>query len=277
MVAFVAKYIEIINDNKIVVIDDTYLAPKLIARLTIDTNFTRPEDQWAIPMYATWKTTGTHYIKETNTLRELGFDYDDTSEAISEINSTLFVFARSLTGRGLKVTARVSKSGTTGKYVISIKLDSDILGDEAEVCLYSASPKLQPLPYGMAAYNEKGEMVFDALRGVLQNIGTIGGGVNVWQDPAAVYTIDVPTDIKKEDVFISFRSGMPYYSAYKISSGGVSYGDTNYEPIMDMTQKGKIIVRLIRQRYVAGNNSSYGYGGYFENVICCTQPPGIYI
>jgi len=272
----VAKYIQITNDNNKVIIDDNYIIPKLILRTTISTSTQVTQSTTVTSLFPSWSWRGNISIVQ-DSARKLGFDIDSTVANGVELDSSLILACR-------PVNANIGFSGVVsatindaGQATLSCSVFSNTQNAQIEVCIYTTHPRLKRAQITAAAMNGNGDLIFDARRGCLQNMGVLTGGVNVNNDPAVTYTINVPSGLLQENVFITSRSSLPYYSALKYSASGVSYADTFFEPIFDFSQANKVLVSLRRQRYVAGNNVVRALAGYFENVIYCHQPPGNYL
>ncbi|WP_147287752.1 hypothetical protein, partial [Acinetobacter baumannii] len=82
MVDIVVSYFELKNDNFNVVIDDTYNSAKFLGKydVTLNTFIDRNNSSYYVEgSDYTW--SGTVTAATGNTLRELGFDYDEPSDA----------------------------------------------------------------------------------------------------------------------------------------------------------------------------------------------------
>ena len=112
----------------------------------------------------------------------------------------------------------------------------------------------------------------------VQHVGTLNGNVNVGANVsvAATFTVTTPPNLNQQHLYISQRSTLPFYAAYRISSGGVSYASTIYRPVSTFTNATTLRVQLIAQRNVSGSNSAQSYSGFFENVIYCPFESDIY-
>lgn len=277
-----AEFINITNDNSVTVIDDIFNIPKLIYRKKIATNTARSTTTPYVRMLTPqWEFLGSEVIGEASTLRELGFDYDvpTTEEAqtalLNKINSHLIPFARCDSNVLFGVSCSLQFTKSTSTYRLIAFTRSDIVGTAIELCIYAMNINLVAPPYGVYGYNEQGEYIFDAMRGCMQNIGVLEGSLSMGSTIARTYDIAVPTGLDAKNVFISFRSTLPYYAAYNISSGGVSFADSAYAPKMTITDS-NVKVELTKQK-TTGSNSAYSIGNYFENVIYVIQPAGLYL
>lgn len=275
MVDTVAEYLRIVNDNNIMVVDENSVIPKLLYRGTLVTDVNLTNNTAIRRFDPTWtKQSGFTVVKEASTLRGVGFDYDDTTANVSFIEKQLIAFGRSSDNVGFDCSVVLTYAN--GLYSLKVSAFSDTQGAAFEVAVYAFDVRVMPSKFGVHVYDPSGTLVFDALKGCMQNIGTIGGGnLSMGASTAATYNIVTPTGLSASNIFISFRSQLPYYAAFKISSGGVSWADTCYVPRMAITN-GNVKVELVKQRST-GSSSSYSFGGYFENVVYIKQPPGTYI
>lgn len=268
-----ARYFEQINDNFNVVVDDQFNTAKFL----IKSDITAGNVVNTSGIYIDGGTF-TYYGKanvlaEGDSLRDLGFDYDDADVNLAA--SRLMLFVRTDTNYPYRVNANLNRNATTGKMTLSVLATSDLANCPMTICLYTTA-KMLPSKLGLLVYNEQQELVFDALKGHLQNVGILNGGVSVGNAVAATYDINVPIGLTSDNLFISMRSALPFYAAYRISSGGVSYSYTYYYPVMTFPTSTTLRVQLVQQRSVAGNNSSTRINNYFENVIYCPYPKKIY-
>jgi hypothetical protein len=103
------------------------------------------------------------------------------------------------------------------------------------------------------------------------------GELNVWQYEAGRFEMAIPEGVLPEHCFITNMSGTPYYSAYRIHSGGVSWGETGFKSVMTFPTPSLLRVQVVRVQDFQGSNSAFGYGGYFENLVYCPYPYGLYL
>lgn len=298
-----AEYFKLTNDNNVTVIDDLYRSAMLMYRGKGKTeSYLPPTDDYVkARFYTTWLWFRIIDIRVGKTLKDLGITasgdilphevgqkvtYERSRElnkAASLVGGTLVVATRTDTpniGCNAQVQIIADRHYQTEivTYRIRVFVRSNVQNADVEFIIYSLEPKYfyKDTNIGMTIKNEAGGVVFDAMRSPLQSIGMMTGGVETWKNPAATYVFSVPQQLDQRNIFITCRSGLPYYSAYRIHSGGVDWNYTSFEPIMDFTQAGKITTRLMRQRNFNNSNSAYSYGGYFENILYCIQPVGDY-
>lgn len=271
-----AKYFELINDNQNIVIDDAFKTPKFLYKADILTGSTARPSGGVMTAMNTWVYQyERHVFRTALTLRGLGFDYDDTPENMQIVSKCLMVFGRSNGGDAYRVTAYVRENTAGEGYELAVAAVSDTPNYPITICLYTTAEML-PSKLGLLVYNANQELVFDALKGYLQHVGILNGGVSVGGSVAATYTITIPEEMNEEHLFVSQRSSLPYYSAYRIHSKGVSYGYTYYRPVITFPMPNTMVVRLVAQRNVSGSSGSVRYNGFFENVIYCPYPKGFY-
>ncbi len=75
---------------------------------------------------------------------------------------------------------------------------------------------------------------------------------------------------------MSYRSTLPFYSAYNIGANGVRYGATFYFPVM-RTESQTIVIDLVQQYNVDGSNSVTEYNMFYEHMIYCPYSSGVWI
>ena len=276
MEVIVAEYIRIVNENNIVVVDDTYVLPKLLCRLpfNVDTVLPPYPTQDTVPMSPVYGFQGGIAVKQSNSLRGLGFDYDNSDANVSMINKNLVCAYRTNSQGTVDVDARVVKH-TNGTYILAVSTFSNTQYTTGEVCIYAFKLRLLPGSLGLHVFNETGEMIFDAMKGCMQNIGVLEGALSMGGNIARTYNIVTPAGLNANNVFITSRSAVPFYAAYDIKASGVSYASAAYLPRMTIVS-GNVKVELVKQNST-GSNSSYSWGGYFENVIYVKQPQGIFL
>ena len=131
----------------------------------------------------------------------------------------------------------------------------------------------------MLVYNAQQELVFDALKGYLQHVGTLHGGVRVGAGVgvAATYTLALPATVNQQH-FIYFPAFHPFhfYAAYRISSSGVSYASTHYRPVLSFPNATTLQVQLVAQRNVSGYTNHNLTQVFFENIIYCPYEHDVY-
>lgn len=287
-----AKHLEIINENNNVIIDDQFKIPMLIWKGVIRCDVARPwinpdyYDYW-IRMYSSGDWTGSTTIfdialEDAPFLSWFPFDNgnDFSPKKLKEISSQLFVAIRSVSGDMCKVgvgISRIKDPNDPNKERISFKVRGEtiIQNDEIVVAVYSHYP-LRPRNHSLTIYNEQGLLIYDALRPPLHFLGSMYGGVDASRNPAAVYNMPLPPEIDPIHVLMTGKSTLPYWAAYRIHSGGVSWADTQYKAVLSFPDSRNAQVTLWRVRGVNGNNSSYARNLFFENLIYCPYPMGNY-
>lgn len=273
-----ASYIEVRNANNAVVIDDQFSIAKFLYRDSVSTRSTQSSQSASDgPKY---KYVNFAPLIRFNKPSDLGFimpdGLDNTSpEALAYLKREIMVFARCNVTTAFMAKVEVMLS-SNGDGVVRFDVKADLPDTPIEICLYTTAPMI-PCKYGAQAFNAKGELVFDAMRGYLSHVGTMSGGVDISKYIAATYTFEVQGDLDPKNLFISFNSTIPYYSAYNIHSGGVSYGSTLFPPVMSFPSPNTLRVDLVKQNEVSGDNNKNSFSHYFENVIYCPYPSGVWI
>lgn len=263
------KYIEIKNARNNVIIDDQYKVAKFVYRGKITTN--NVVFKGGITDGKTFKYRSGERLATFEELELLGFLSSDKSAYINKF----MLFCRSRSGVPFRAWLRVMEYSGENRGLF-IEAGCDLPSIDIEYCLYTLAD-MKPCSFGAQAFNSKGELVFDAMRGYLQVVGSMYGGVNVQNNPAAIYEIAIPEGLNMDNVFISHRSALPYYAAYKIGGSGVSYAQTYFYPVMSFKNSTTLVVKLEQQNPVGGNNSATAYNAYYENVIYCPYPSGVWI
>lgn len=279
-----AEYLRIKNDNLQTVIDDNWKVPPLLARVSVATNVPLPRppninDVRNLDWYWDWQ--GSYIVKVADSLRGLGFDYDDTDKNFWLVSLGLMAFGRPVGHSEVfycttNVSKRMNPDGSGRvQYVLNANCRSMSSSVVVEIAVYAMNLKLVPSKVGLHIYNESGELIFDAMRAGMQNIGILEGGLNLGESVARSYTINTPAGLDSNNIFISYRSKLPYYAGFTYSSSGVRMDDSCYSPRMYINPT-NVKIDLVRLKSV-GRSTSYSFGGYFENVIYVPQSSGIYI
>lgn len=271
-----AEYLVIENENNKVIVDDKYPTPKLLCRTTvyIDTVLPKPSNINEVRFLRVyWDYKGSTLIKSAYSLREMGFDYDDSDESITKIINGIMAFGRSISNEFFTVSCYISKDAN-GVYRFFATANG-MSKVPVEVALYAIDAKLMPSKLGLHAFDVSGNLIFDAMRGNMHNIGILEGSLNMGNSIARTYTIPTPSGLDPNNIFISFRSNNPYYAGFVYSASGVRMDDSFYAPSMRTTAN-SVIVDLKRFDSV-GRSTSYSFGGYFENVIYVPQKQGVYL
>lgn len=266
-----ASYVEIRNANGNVIVDDQFEVAKFLYRDKFTTTSTETY-QYVIIDGNTFKYQTVHIVKKFLNYSDLGFD---PNLKWADVVSNLMLFARSPSGLPFRASLSMASYMGEDEITLEVRVGSDYPAFEVEFCLYTMS-KMKPCSFGAQAFNANGELVFDAMRGYLQVIGSMYGGVNVWTNPAATYEMKIPEGLNMDNVFISHRSALPYFAAYKIGSGGVSHAQSYFYPSMWFKDSTTLVVDLLQQNPTGGNSAS-AYNAYYENVVYCPYPSGVWI
>ncbi|CAM0730423.1 hypothetical protein QMJ91_17015 [Acinetobacter baumannii] len=279
MVDIVVSYFELKNDNFNVVIDDTYNSAKFLGKydVTLNTFIDRNNSSYYVEgSDYTW--SGTVTAATGNTLRELGFDYDEPSDAdyekfLASLNSQILSFARTLSGRPIRSNSILTK--INGIWNFNFNLFGYQQGDVGTVVSYTIA-KMMPSKFGLQVFNAEGTLVFDALKGYLQLAGIMTGGVNTYTNPAATYTITLSEELSSEHLFISDTMSYPWRNGMRITSSGVQYGEANFYPVMSFPNLTTIEVKLMQNGNIPGTTGSRSFNYFYEAVIYCPYPKNFY-
>lgn len=273
-----ASYLEIKNANGRIVIDDMYASPKFCYRSIVNIPLSPKKPSGYLgPMH---KYFGRFEIFSFSKPSDLGFDMppgldNDSDDAVIYIRKNLLLFVRSDSNTAVRVSIYIENS-PDGGLVLYGYINAGIQYPVVEYCIYTRS-KMLPCKYGAQSFNEKGELIYDAMRGYLSHIGTMNGGVNISKNPAATYIFELQGDLDSRNLFVSQNSTLPYYAAYNIHSGGVDYASTFFYPVMSLPDSKTLKVDLVKQFQVNGSNSASSFSEYFESVIYCPYPNGVWI
>ena len=145
---------------------------------------------------------------------------------------------------------------------------------ECKIALYTSLP-LTPARIGLLAYNSGGELIFDASKGYLQHLKSISGvnvGANV--EVAATHYCTLPDGLNPNNIFISCKSPIPYYAAYKISASGVSSDASYYFPNFSVDGN-TLKIELKTNNVTSYTNSATWYNHFFETLIYCPFPENV--
>lgn len=269
-----ANYIEIKNANGKTIVDDRWSIPKFLYRGKVKGGGATVSNVQTDGNSFRCRNTVTFLSMPS--FRSMGFDMDDSTESWRLIKNSMLLFARSENQSPFRVMFEMHGSNIEGMaWDLKLFVGSDWPDHEIEFCLYTDLPMI-PCKMGAQAFNEKGELIFDAMRGYLQVMGTMSGGVNVRQNPAATYRMPLPPQLDTKNVFMSFRSTLPFYSAYNIGANQVRYGATFYYPVMRYEGQ-TIVVDLMQQYNVDGSNGATEYNMFYEHMIYCPYPSGVWI
>ncbi|WP_284084012.1 hypothetical protein [Acinetobacter nosocomialis] len=281
------KHIELLNGNDKVVVDDQYSTPMLIYKGVITTsvdNTVKPADyiQYWIPMYWKGPWKGNVNIKDEENPFNVGFmSYDYSDEKLAEITSSLVVACRPIGGDYATSAQAIFYKNTdknTGKvtYRLTVSAMSEIQNSTVEVCVYSFF-ELKPKKLGLTVKDANGRLIYDVMRPPMHFLGACVGTPDVWQDVAAVYNFTMPPNVDSRYAYLTSKSASPFFAAMKFQSSGINYAETVFKSVMSFPSptQAKVVVR--RANYVAGSSNAYAISLYFENMIYCPYPAGIYI
>lgn len=284
MVIYVAKYLELSND-KTVVIDDQYNVPMLIAKgrvSVVSANKLKPikdHSDWR-HNYARYEYNGYTYeqINSINSLDMAGAVTATEIEArLAILTQRLIAVVRCVNGTyAAVVTADFSYNSTTKRVFLNVEGQSEFNGAVLEYAVYITNG-LNPTSETLAIFNEAGKLLFDVRRPAMLTIGSLYGDLNVWNYEAGNFNITKPADIPFTDCFITSKSGAPFYSALRFHSGGITAESTPYKAVMTSPNSTTINVKVIRAINISASSNGYGYGGFFENLVYCPYPIGVYV
>ena len=268
-----ASYFSIENSRNAVVIDDNYKNATFLGKVKIVSFYENPYLKINPNMvnYLPEYDLNFRYLASKRVLvdnaSELGLDAD----SFLTIGDRTLAFGRCSSSDIFLVEAVVTYHSETNRWSLAFNCWSDNPNIEVTISAYTLNKRTES-SFGEIAYNEQGEVVFDAMRGVLTNVGLLHGGIDLGRAVAATYILNTPTDIPVENIFISMRSMFPIRAAYKISSSGVSLSTTKYFPSMTKIDNSTLKVELVRQNTLGGSSASTNIGAYSENVIYCPYP-----
>lgn len=268
-----ASYFSIENSKNTVVIDDNYKNATFLAKAKL-TNFYDNPMLAVDPMrvnYMAEYDINWRYVASKGVLLNNPADIGIDAYSFSTMGDRTIAFGRCSTSDIFLVEASLTYNDFSNNWYLLLRCWADNPNIEVTISAYTLNKRTES-SFGEIAYNEQGEVVFDAMRGVLTNVGLLYGGINLSNSVAATYILNTPTDIPVENIFISMRSMFPIRAAYKISSSGVSLSTTKYFPSMTKVNDSTLKVELVRQNTLGGSSGSTNIGEYSENVIYCPYP-----
>ncbi|TSH74873.1 hypothetical protein E2K73_07630 [Acinetobacter sp. RF15A] len=283
------KHLEITNDTGNVVIDENYQVPMLIARgaVVADRSSTRPPDPPGYSIttfFVDWTPwSGRINLRESANVEDFGDIFqgaatdDERGAAARTFNQDLIIGYRVRNGEHAVIPnggVQWDKYAQKAFFFLSIMSMSE--GAEVDIVVFKMAD-VPPSKQGMIIKNGEGDILFDVMKPPMMVLDSVYGNLNVNNHEAGRFTINIPDDIQPAHCFVTHCSGTPYYSAYRIHSGGVSWGETFFKTLMSFPTPNQIMLRVVRNNNVDGNNSSFGYGGFFENVLYCPYPNGLYL
>ena len=268
-----ASYFAIENSRNAVVIDDNYKNATFLGKIKVTSFYENPwlKTDPMMQNYISEYDLNFRYMATKNVLVDNASDLGLDAQSFLSVGDRTIGFARCSTPDIFLINVYVYYNRNTTKWSLNFVCFCDNPNIEVTISAYTLNKRTES-KFGEIAYNEQGEVVFDAMRGVLTNIGILHGGVDLGREIAASYILNTPTDIPVEKIFISMRSMFPIRAAYKISSGGVSLSTTKYFPRMTKIDNSTLKVELVRQNTLGGSNASTNIGDYSENVIYCPYP-----
>ena len=284
MVIFVAKYLELSND-KTVVIDDQYNVPMLLVKgrlNVVNSNKLLPikdHSEWR-HNYARFDYIGTMYnqINSICSLDMAGAVTDaEINARLALLTQRLITVVRCTNGAYAAVASSdFSYNPTTKRVFLNTSGESEVNGAILEYAVYITNG-LNPNSETLAIFNEAGKMLFDVRRPAMLTIGSLYGELDVWNYEAGNFNLTKPADVPATDCYITSKSGAPFYSALRFHSGGITAESTPYKAVMTSPNSTTINVKVIRAINISASSNGYGYGGFFENLVYCPYPLGVYV
>lgn len=288
-----AKHIEIMNAVGNIVVDENYSVPMLIMKGRITASQYRspptvPEGytirQYFIDSYS-W--VGTHTFFTSGNLSDFGDIFKGLSAASNEeiilnrvryFNRDLIILGRCVSGGYAIIPyGGLTWDQSTKKASFSVSTSCELQNGIVDVAIYKYKNIKPSSQFGLVIQNASGEVLYDVMKPPMMFLGSMSGSLNVGQYEAGRFEINIPDGINPSDCFVTALSGTPYYSAYQIYSGGVSWADTGFKSVITFPTRNTLRVQVVRVKEVPGSNSAFGYGGFFENVVYCPYPYGLYL
>lgn len=279
-----ARYLELSND-KTVVIDDQYNVPMLISkgRLTTNTNNKLnplPDHSEWRHNYSRFEFRGIHYYQVVNK-NSLDLDGATTDAQIiarlAVLTERLITVVRCTNGSFANVAVADFSFNTVNKNIfINVTGESEANTAILEYAVYLTNG-LNPTSETMAIFNESGKLLFDVRRPPMMTIGSLYGDLDVWSYEAGNFNFTIPSDVQFKDCYITSKSGAPFYSGLRFNSSGISAESTPFKTVMTNPTPTTINVKVVRVYNINATSNGYGYGGFFENLVFCPYPLGVYI
>lgn len=289
--AFVAKYIELINESNNVVIDDAFNVPMLLSRGTVSTvtsnyipKYNQNDSEWYFN-HARFDWLGLVVVNVWVNPAEIPFGANvnasmtaaDIQSRLDEVSQDMFVAVRSgVEGYGAIGKVSFDYVTATQLYRLIVKCESDLQGNTVGYALYTHTP-LKPISPTVAVFAEDGSLKYDVRRPPMIFLGSLYGNLNLRQDVAGVFNFNLPNGINSNDVYVTNKSGAPFYSAYKIHSGGVNFASTPFKTVLTFPSATMATATIRRVKSVSGTSGPTYYGGFSENLIYCPYPFGNYL
>lgn len=285
-----AKFIELMNEANNVVIDDAYNVPMLLKRgvvSTVTSNYVPKYDpnnsEWFFN-YARFDWLGQVIVQTWSVPEEIPYGanvnssmtVDEIRARLEEVSYDMFVAVRSgVEGYGAIAKASFDYVSSTQLFRLIIRCESELNGNSVGYALYTYTP-LKPISPTVAVFAENGSLIYDVRRPPMIFLGSLYGNLNLKQDIAGIFNFTLPNGINPNDVYVTNKSGAPFYSAYKIHSGGVSFASTPFKTVLTFPAANMATATVRRVKSVSGSNGPTYYGGFFENLIYCPYPMGNY-
>lgn len=287
----VAKFIELINESNNVVIDDSFNVPMLLSKGSVSTqtsNYIPKYDSDNSEFYfnyARFDWQGIYVVNAWVNPAEIPFGANVNASMtpaaiqsrLDEVSQDMFVAVRSgIEGYGAIGKVSFDYVTATQLYRLIVKCESDLQGNTVGYALYTHTP-LKPISPTVAVFAEDGSLKYDVRRPPMIFLGSLYGNLNLRQDVAGMFNFNLPNGINSNDVYITNKSGAPFYSAYKIHSGGVNFASTPFKTVLTFPSTTMATATIRRVKSVSGNNGPTYYGGFSENLIYCPYPIGNYL
>lgn len=164
-----AEYFFLENDNNQIIIDENYHNPTFLFKQAVTTTDAMP--------YNTTQSIGGRYLPyrgygTTELLEQFQFE-----GATEKFGSRFFNFARSRSGQPIEVSIARVNDGNGIQIGYRPTVYSLTNGDIVDVAVFYLG-KRTPSKIGLVLWNEKEEVVFDAMKGFLQIIDNLNLQIN---------------------------------------------------------------------------------------------------
>lgn len=285
------KHLEIMNELGNITVDENYSVPMLVMKGRITASNYIPPTTYP-PGYVVrdrfvrdYSWHGRYTLFSSSNLADFGdlfegITIDDEDEIIAILttyNQDNIVVGRCVTGSYAIIPfGGLSWDKYTKIMSLYVGAYCELKDAKVDVAIYKTT-NITPSSYGMVIQDGSGKILYDVMKPPMMFLGSMSGTLNVSQYEAGRFTMTIPDGISPDDCYITRMSGTPYYSAYNITANGVTWGDTPFKSVMSFPSPTTLQVSVVRLYAVAGSNSSFGYGGFFENVVYCPYPYGLYL
>lgn len=282
------KHLEIANELGNIVIDENYSVPMLLlkgrVKCSTKVTFANPPAGYTFRYYYARSLAWSGYVRYMEGPIESFGDLFAGATTLAEIRAVVTNFnegniiaARCASGPYATIAfGGLGYDSITLTAFFILSASCELQNGEVDIVVYK-SRNNKPSPFGMIIQDGDGKVLFDVMKPPMTFLGSMYGGINVWNNEAGRFDLTLPEGTNPEHCYITNMSGTPYYSAYNIHSGGVSWGETAFKSVMSFPSANLLRVQVLRVNAVAGTNSAFGYGGYFENVVYCPYPSGLYL